>query len=120
MFLGIAGAMLTFIPAETIAYMELEKNTSTTLVFQLMGALYLGFAILGWMTKGPQIGGIYNKPFVTGNLMHYATGAFTLLKLSLNGQNTNPIMITLAVFYIVFAIGFLYTFMINPIKQLNG
>ena len=120
MFLGIVGAILTFIPAETATYMELEFNSSTTLVLQLMGALYLGFAILSWMTKGAQIGGIYNKPFVTGNLVHYATGAFALLKLSFSSQNSNAIIITLAFFYIIFSIGFLYTFMINPVKQQNS
>jgi len=31
----------------------------------------LGFSILNWMSKASLIGGIYNKPLLIGNLLHF-------------------------------------------------
>ena len=116
-FLGFTGVVLTFLPEEISTYLGVEYSSLTTLIFLVMGALYLGFAMLNWMTKDAQIRGIYNKPFVTSNLVHYGIGALALLKLSFSVQLNKEVIYILAFFYIAFAIGFLYTFLVNPEKQ---
>ena len=47
---------------------------------QLLGALYLGFALLNWLSKGVRMGGIYARPLAMGNGLHFLVGAFTLLR----------------------------------------
>ena len=79
--LGLIGMGLTFIPDEIISILSIAPNPIATVSFQLLGALYLGFAMLNWMAKGSIIGGIYNKPLVIGNFMHFGVGALALVKI---------------------------------------
>ena len=81
---------------------------------QILGALFLGFGLMNWMAKGSIIGGIYNKPLVIGNLMHFAVGAITLLKVAYNLKNAKEILIPLTIFYTIFALAFFITFKTNP------
>lgn len=116
LFLGISGAILTFLPNEIISRMGIRPSQITTLFFQLMGAMYLGFAILNWMAKGTLIGGIYNRPIAIGNLMHYGVGAIALIKVIFKMRSHKEIVIALTVVYIIFAILFAYVFRTNPTK----
>ena len=118
-FLGIIGLSLSFLPKEILDYLLLESNPFTGLIMQLLGALYLGFGMMNWMGKGSIIGGIYNKPMVIGNFMHFGVGAITLLKIVFNTQANKEIVIALTIFYSIFAIAFAYIFMKNPNKVAN-
>ena len=113
-FLGVIGSILTFFPDEIISSIGILPNPISTLSFQLLGALYLGFAILNWMAKGSLIGGIYNKPIVVGNLMHFGVGAFALVKIISEIQVHLEIAISLTAIYAIFAILFVYVFRTNP------
>jgi Fe2+ transport system protein B len=97
-------------------YLSSYSNTITTLFFNILSALYLGFGILNWMAKGTLIGGIYNKPIAIGNLMHFGVGAIALIKVVSNNQTHPEIIISLTVVYVVFAILFAYIFLVNPTK----
>lgn len=115
-FLGISGAILTFMPDEIISSLNITTNSISTLSFQLLGALYLGFAMLNWMAKGTLIGGIYNKPLVVGNFMHFGVGAFALIKLIPKIQIHSELIIALAIVYASLAMLFAYVFRTNPAK----
>jgi hypothetical protein len=80
-FLGVIGILLSFLPSEIITYLGVEPTIITTLFLKILSALYLGFGILNWMAKGSIIGGIYNRPIVIGNLMHFGVGAIALIKI---------------------------------------
>ena len=114
LFLAILGLVLTFIPDEIIAILEINENPISTLSLQLLGAIYLGFALTNWMSKGLLIGGIYNKPLTLGNFMHFFIGAMALIKLSLKIQDHNEVIVFLAIFYSLFALLFAYIFRTNP------
>ena len=94
--------------------MGIASNPISTLSFQLLGALYLGFAMLNWMVKGSLIGGIYNTPIAVGNCMHFAVGTLALLKISYTLQSHSEIVILLTVVYAIFAVGFVIIFRTNP------
>ncbi|SNR35032.1 hypothetical protein [Lutibacter flavus] len=115
-FLAIIGILFSFLPNEVIEYLNVESNTITILFLNILSALYLGFGILNWMAKGTLIGGIYNKPIVIGNLMHFAVGAIALVKVISNIQTHLEIVIFLTVVYVIFAILFAYVFKTNPTK----
>ena len=117
--LGILGLVLSFLPDETIAFLEIPTHPVSTLFLQLLGSLYLGFGMLNWMAKGVAIGGIYNKPIAIGNFMHFGVGAIALLKLVFVLPNYSQMIIPLTLFYTVFTICFAYVFMNNP-KQLEN
>ena len=113
-FFGIIGILLSFLPNEIAEYLSVEPTIITILFLQILGALYLGFGILNWTAKGTLIGGIYNKPIVLGNLLHFVVGAITLVKVISNIQTHTEIIIFLTVFYVIFALLFAYVFKTNP------
>lgn len=114
--LGIIGLSLSFIPIEITEYLNLDTNIISTLSFQLLGALYLGFSMMNWMAKGSTIGGIYNRPIAIGNFMHFGVGAFALVKLVSSIEMHQEIFISLTVIYAIFALSFAYVFRTNPGK----
>jgi hypothetical protein len=116
LFLGIIGAMLSFLPKEIAEYLSIEPNSFTILFLNIMSALYLGFGMLNWMAKGTLIGGIYNRPIAIGNLMHFGVGTIALVKVVSSIQSHSEIVISLAVVYVIFAFLFLYIFRKNPTK----
>jgi hypothetical protein len=115
-FLGAIGITFTFIPDEVISNLSGTPDQISSLLLQLLGALYLGFSIMNWMAKGSLIGGIYNRPIAIGNFMHFTVGAFALIKIITKIQTHLEIVIPLTVFYSVFALLFAYVFRTNPTR----
>jgi Fe2+ transport system protein B len=115
-FLGILGILFSFFPKEIVSYLNIEQNIVTILVLQILSALFLGFGILNWMAKGTLIGGIYNRPIVLGNLMHFGVGAIALAKVVSKIETNSELIISLLVVYIIFALLFGYIFRTNPSK----
>ena len=113
-FLGILGISLTFIPDEIVSSLSVTSNPISTLSLQLLGAIYLGFAMLNWMAKGTLIGGVYNKPIAIGNFMHFTIGGLALIKIITEINAHIEIIIFLTVFYVIFAVLFAYIFKTNP------
>ena len=114
LFLGIIGIFLSFLPKEIINYLNINSNVITILLFQLLGALYLGFGILNWMLKGSRIGGIYNRPVLMGNLMHFLVGAIALIKIVTSSQAHSEIIIFLMIVYSTLSISFAILYKSNP------
>src|SRR5689334_14894664 len=98
--LAIAGLVLVFAPAETLA--KIGAPPSLLPFVQMMGALYLGFAIADWTAKDSVIGGIYGRALALGNLVHFLVGALSLAK----ALQPDPLRISALVVYSVFAFFF--------------
>ena len=69
--MAVAGLILSFLPAETLAAAGVEPVPVLVVFAQVTGALYLGFAILNWTARGVIIGGIYARPLALGNFLHF-------------------------------------------------
>jgi len=119
LFLAAIGGLLSFLPNEIANFLNIEPNNITTLFLMLLSSLYLGFGMLNWMAKGTLIGGIYNKPIVIGNLMHFGVGGIALVKVASKIKTNSEIVISLAVAYVIFTILFFYIFRKNPTKTKN-
>lgn len=118
-FLMILGVGFTFLPQEIAEYLNADTNPISLLFLQILGGLYLGFGLLNWMAKNSLMGGIYNRPLVTGNLVHFLVVALALIKhVGKYNANVFAIMLSLTVIYSIFAVSFGYVMMNNP-KKLN-
>ncbi len=93
-YFGIIGSVLLFFPQEISGILESDSNNST--VLEHMGALYYGFAMVNWMSKGIRIGGIYNRPLAIGNFAYFAISSVTIIKFVL-GRDADWIVLLLAV-----------------------
>ncbi len=116
--LGVAGLSLSFLPHEILAYTSSQANSGIVfpLILQLLGAAYLGFAMLNWMAKANLIGGIYSKPVAIGNLAHFFIGGATLLKAAFNNPELSFLWAIGAV-YTLLAILFAKISFTHPIKD---
>ncbi|HYC63016.1 MAG TPA: hypothetical protein VEK79_25980 [Thermoanaerobaculia bacterium] len=111
-FMFVAGLAATFAPEEIGAAMSVP----VPLLIQLLGALYLGFAMQNWMAKDSLIGGIYNRPLAIGNLVHFLVGALALVKVALRFP-PDRIVLTLAIAYVLLAIGFAMMMFKSPVQK---
>ncbi|MBC3539187.1 hypothetical protein ACFSC6_07505 [Rufibacter sediminis] len=99
------GLIASFLPQEVLQYLGTDPTGMAPVLVQILGALYLGFAILNWMAKGVLIGGIYARPLAMGNMLHFFAGAMALLK-GLQAGQQNSIIWALALVYGLMAVLF--------------
>lgn len=111
--LAIIGLALSFAPEELLRWLGEATHGRLTVILQLAGALYLGFAIMNWTAKGSLLGGIYGRAIVLGNSLHFTMGALTLLKVSIGAVN-GPMFWLITAIYVVFAIWFGRTLFTHP------
>lgn len=114
--LGAAGIFLSFLPQESAGFMG--WSSTDPVVFQLLGALYFGFAMVNWTAKANLIGGIYGRPVAIGNFTHFLIAALALIKISFKAP-TAPI-IAVAIVYSLLAILFGYIFFTHPLKKTSS
>jgi len=117
LFLGLIGITLSFMPQETAEFLQMGTDQYTQLMSQLLGALYLGFAIMNWMGKDNLMGGVYGRPIVMGNLMHFVVGAFALLKILSSIASHWEYMVGFTALYLVFALCFIFVFVNHPKEE---
>ncbi len=113
--LAILGLAATFAPDEVLRSLGHATGGVLPLIVQLLGALYLGFAILNWSAKDSLIGGIYNRPVALGNFLHFVAGALALGKGLSRGVMT-PEVAVLAAVYAAFAVLFGIVMFTSPVK----
>jgi hypothetical protein len=105
--LGIAGTACLFMPEELASIPGLSGAPVLPVLIQLLGALYLGFAMANWTAKGSSIGGIYGRPISIANFTHFAIGAIALTKYALPHPSSWAITVFL-IAYALFAVLFGY------------
>ncbi|QCK17024.1 hypothetical protein DCC35_06790 [Mangrovivirga cuniculi] len=108
--LGISGISLLFFPDEIMH--KLSGNNQYSIILQVIGALYFGFAMSNWTSKNSILGGIYGRAIVIGNLSHFMIGGILILKFYL--KTTELIFLIASVIYFLFAISFGYLFRTHP------
>ncbi|MBB5055360.1 hypothetical protein HDF16_000029 [Granulicella aggregans] len=114
LFMATLGLIATFAPEKFLGPGAI--GFMPTLVAQVAGALYLGFAILNWMAKDNAIGGIYSRPVALGNLLHFFAVAMALVRLVSAGDHQG-ILLMITLIYVVFAAGFgLLVFGKSPVQ----
>lgn len=114
--MGIAGIACTFMPDEILNFYGISSTALNAIFLQLLGALYLGFAILNWMAKSNIIGGIYSKPVALGNFAHFFIAGITLIKGAFSSQSMISLWIASAI-YAIFAISFSMVAFGNPLNN---
>ena len=105
LLLGAAGLFALFAPQELLKILSLPQANPLPVVIQLMGALYLSFALMNWISKDNIIGGVYLRPISLANFAHFTMGALTLIKYQLSNP-VNGSLLGVAIVYVVFAIIF--------------
>ena len=101
LLLGATGIFALFLPDVLLSAQGVEPTEALSVLVQLMGALYFGFAIMNWTAKDSAIGGVYARPVSLANFSHFLTGALLLAKNLFD--EFSPLMLIVTVVYVVFA-----------------
>ena len=112
LFLGTAGLPSLFAPEELLKILGLPQINPLPVVIQLIGALYLSFALMNWISKDNIIGGIYLRPVSIANFAHFTIGALTIVKYQLSDA-ANAFLWGIMIVYIAFAIIFAWLVFIH-------
>ena len=104
-FLGCLGLLSLFMPEELLKMLSLPFTNPLPVLIQLLGAMYLSFALMNWTAKENIIGGVYLRPISIANFSHFMIGALTLVKYQFS-NGANIYLLGVSIVYVVFAIIF--------------
>jgi len=113
-FLALLGLATSYWPDKVLGMHGTVPDYATLLLIQMMGALYLGFAILNWTARGVLIGGIYARPLALGNLLHFAMVGIMLIKAAIKFGAVQ--LATSAFVFSAFAIWFGVVLFTSPVR----
>ena len=117
LLLAILGLSLTFLATEVANYVLLNSTITFQLIIQVLGALYVAFAMLNWMAKGSVTGGIYNRPITIANFTHFFIGGLAIIKGLMNHPELPWAIWIIAGLYSVFAVLFGIVLFRSPINK---
>lgn len=117
-FLAALGLATSYFPEKVLGMHGTVPDNATLLLIQMMGALYLGFAILNWMARGVLIGGVYARPLALGNFLHFAMVAVMLTKAAIAHGVVQ--LATSAFVFGVFAAWFGIVLFVHPNKPVSN
>ena len=106
-WMALLGLAASFFPQEILARFGTAPDRHAALFLQVLGAAYLGFAMMNWMAREVLIGGIYSRPLAMGNMVHFVVAALALAKGGL---------IVVALVYGIFAVWFGMVVFRHPLK----
>jgi len=104
--LGALGIFLTFAPNLVLNNLGVEPNQVLILLVQIIGGLYVGYAMLNWMTKESLIGGIYNRPIAIANFTHFLIVGLAINKALISNSSLPIVLWLTGIIYIVLGLLF--------------
>lgn len=113
--LALLGLVTSYFPEKVLETHGTVPDNATLLLIQMMGALYLGFAILNWTARGVLIGGIYARPLALGNFLHFAMVGVMLTKAAIAHGVVQ--LATSAAVFSAFAIWFGVVLFRSPVRS---
>ena len=114
--MGACGIAMQFLPREVLTHLGVAAEPIPALLVQVMGAAYLGFAMMNWMARAVIIGGIYVRPLAMGNFAHFTIGALALADLAFAAEGSRTILVV-AVAYALLAILFGMVMFTHPTRK---
>jgi hypothetical protein len=117
LWMAVLGLLSSFLPQEILAHYRFGPDRHAALLIQILGAAYLGFAMLNWMAKDNLMGGVYSRPVAMGNMFHFFVAALALIKAVMSGSARTSEMIAASLVYCVFAIWFGMVVFTHPLAK---
>jgi hypothetical protein len=112
--MALLGLLTSYFPDKVLSTHGTVPDNATLLLVQMMGALYLGFAVLNWTARGILIGGIYARPVALGNFLHFAMVGVMLSRAAFTHGAVQ--LATSAFVFSVFAIWFGVVLFRSPVR----
>ena len=104
-FLFVLGVVLLIVPEEIFSLLNIKANSA--LFARLLGAVFIGFALLNWFTRN--LAEHKLKPIILANLAFYLLGFVVMLVNYLVGAGTENTWLASGLFLLM-AIAFGYAY----------
>lgn len=104
---ALLGLFTSFMPEEILLAQKIPANPLSTLLIQILGAFFIGFAMINYLAKSSPIGGIYNKAILLGNIAYHCIAAIVFIKFVLSDNLYAEVVIVLTAMYLILGAGFL-------------
>lgn len=115
LFAVLAGLALLFAPEAVLGYLAPTLPTEALWLGQLLGAAWLGFASLNWHHRHRLLGGIYGRPIIAANALHWFVATMTLI--GADGGAAGSLGRTFLLMIVAsFALGFVALMMKGPFR----
>jgi hypothetical protein len=111
--LGAGGVLSLFAPDLVLSAIGGAVSPGAMLITQVLGTLALGLASLDWMWRSNRLGGIYGRPIVLANLLHFVSTALVMGK-AISREPSLRLLWPLAVVYAVLAVAFFVLMRTDP------
>jgi hypothetical protein len=118
-FLALLGAGASFLPAELLQALGAPVSLGTVVLVQLGGAALLGFAMLNWMSRASVLGGIYGRPLIAANLLHFGAGGIGVVKVLMANDSLSRLW-PVGVGYVIFGVAFAALMLWRPGTATEG
>ena len=80
LWLGVGGFVLLFAPDAVLPRLVAGYPAGGLWLGQLLGAAWLGLAALNWINRRLILGGVFGRPIVLANAIHYFVSAMVLVR----------------------------------------
>ena len=87
LLLAAGGLAMLFAPQPIAAALGAPPAVATDVIVQMLGGAWLGLAALNWLQRRAIIGGVFMRPLVFANTIHYVVAALVLWKAPVGGAN---------------------------------
>lgn len=104
--MGVASIILIFAPDLIVLSLATNYNIHYQSFLQITGAVYFGFAAFNWMNRSRPTGGIYNRPLVISNFVHWLIGSLVSIKYLISIESNHKVFIGISIIYLLFFILF--------------
>ncbi|MCK6606400.1 MAG: hypothetical protein L6Q59_16005 [Ignavibacteriaceae bacterium] len=111
--LGVFGLLTSFFAKELLLHTKVTSGGAGEMFMQFLAAGMLGFAFMNWTGRNAVLGGIYGRPIIMGNLIHFSLVLIAMVKM-LIAKPDLPGMWVLAGIYLIFTLGFLNAMLFHP------
>lgn len=94
----LAGAAALFAPQELLSFGGAVPSGLSVSLLQAVGAAFLGFGMLNWLSRFSLVGGIYGRPVVAANFAHAFAAAALLIKAVPRGNGSPLAWVALCIY----------------------
>lgn len=70
-YTGLLGLAAALFEEAILSLFGAAADDFSVVLVGVVGALYIGYAVLNWMARGNLIGGVYSRPVAMGNFAHF-------------------------------------------------
>ena len=105
LWLGIAGFALLFAPDGVLPRLVAGYPASGLWLGQLLGAAWLGLAALNWINRRLILGGVFGRPIVLANAVHYFISAMVLIRAAIHQPQASVELMAIATITLAVAYG---------------